>query len=749
MPKLTIVIPTYNVEAYIAKCLDSLVLQTSQDFEALVIIDGSPAHEKKIVEPYTLKYKNFKMIEKLNGGYGSVLNTALAQIKTPYFLICDPDDYLREDTVDALIQLMEQNQVDLVVGAKELVYSDNAQTQYDPSFNPDFAQLKDGQIYVKGTTEFDQLFFMEPSPHAKLYKTELIKHIQFPEKVSYTDNLLFYMGLLNAEKVVYTQVAYSYYLINREGNTRTDLRPNVMDAWISVMENVLDQSKKLKNIPDMFYYRMFESFKFIFNKIDFIQADEDVLKQKLYATQNILNRLLNHRQEILPIYQRLSQSMGKERHHDLDLLNPKTSQQRFRQLADSKLLKRSQGPHAGLKGKFKVLIQTHPLLSKIYDIYHEQAKYIYAAKNPKINVHPSVSSRLIDPQGQTFYGYYNRSPYRNGHYVYHRLNSNSLSLKQTVEICLDGEVISQSKAWNWQQGTLLQWLDDSHIIHNVFEDHHYQSRIINIETKAIRKIDYPIYSVSQDGTFALSLNFSRLAKYRPDYGYFNLPYQSIEAYDQKDGIFYVDLVKNTQKLVISFKTLLQFEPKESMKEATHKVNHIDISPNDQAFIFLHRWIKDGKKYTRLIKADLKTFALTVMAHQTMVSHCYWMNDAEIIGYLSDASAGDRYYLLNNNSKQQVFKSLVYDGHPSYSKDEKMFITDSYPDYTCTSKLYFSKTPFNQLIELGRFYSGRKYVGTQRCDLHPRFSPDKNEITLDTVYRGKRQLIALDIEKLVK
>lgn len=741
MAKVTIVIPTYNVEAYIRTCLDSLVNQTSHDFTALVINDGSPANEQVIIDEYTAQYPYIKSIQKPNGGYGSVLNAAIQEVNTPYFLICDPDDYLRDDAVELLIKLIESSQADMVIGAKTLVYSDNQEVQYDPSFNPDFAQLRDGKIYQKGTPDFDQLFFVEPSPHAKLYRFDLVKKIHFPERVSYTDNVLYYVSLLQATSVTYTQEPLSNYLINREGNTRTDLRPSVMDAWMTVLHSILDQSQFIHDIPAMFYYRMFESFKFVFTKIDAIQAEDEVIREKLLATQSLLNRLLPHQEAILSILNTLPYPTKRLKKLDLGLLNPQTSDRDFHAWADYQLNRKLLGK-TSLKQRVKRVVQNNPLTSKLFSMYVHEAKYLYALTRPKVVLHPQTSLRILDPKGQTFFGYYTRSPYRNGHYVYHRISSNSLRLNQTVEIVLDGKTIATSKAWNWQQGTLLQWVDDQHIIFNDYRNQHYVSVLLNIESLKETRIDFPIYSVSSKGDFALSLNFKRLAKYRPDYGYFNESYDDVLDFDPKDGIYWVDLVQNTSRLWISFEDLVNLSTQDTMQGARHKVNHLDISETNTEALFLHRWFKSGVKYTRLIEVDIKTKTMTVLADHGMVSHCAW-NQSAIIAYLEDEHHKSHYVEINATSKS-LLENCPDDGHPSLSTSKEWLVTDSYPNYKSMSTLYLASKPFKLAFELAQFYSGRRYKGTKRCDLHPRFSPNKAEVTLDTVYQGKRQLVALDL-----
>lgn len=742
--KVSIIVPTYNVEAYIEKCLESLVKQSSKDFTSYIIIDGSPANELKLVKPYEDKYPFIKTIVKPNGGYGSVLNKALEIVESPYFMICDPDDYLREDAVESLIKLIEENQVDLVIGAKQLVYSDNEETKYDASFNPDFAQLKDKAIYNSNEKVFEQLFFVEPSPHAKLYKTEMVKKIVFPEKVSYTDNLLYYISLMQCKKVIYTSEAFSYYLINREGNTRTDLRPTVIDHWVKVISEIIIQSRKIENVPSVFYYRMFESFKFVFNKIDFIKADDSDLRNRLFSTRIILDLLIPFRNEILQHFA-LSQSTGKELKNDRLLLNVKKYKITFDKLANKKLYRLKNG--TGYKAKVKEIILINETLSTIYNKYHFYAKYFYARKNPNVSLHPQVKIRTIDPNGQTFFGYYNRSAERNGKILYHRINSKSLSLNQVVEICINQKVISTSNAWNWQQGSMANWLNDQEIIHNDYENGKYLSKIVNIQTGNYRVIDYPIYSISSNGEFALSLDFRRLAKYRLDYGYINVPYKQIKDFDETDGIYIIDLKNNTSEVIVDFNTLYKFEYKSSMDNAIHKVNHIDISPKNDKFIFLHRWINEGIKYTRLLEYTFATRTLRLISDNDMVSHCFWEDNDTIVSYLRGPNNKDGYYRFHNNQVNSILTDLVDDGHPSIKNG--ILITDSYPDYRCYQTLWISNTPYVKPTQIGLFYSGIKYNGINRCDLHPRWNNSNCNITLDTVYSGVRQIVELDLSHFLE
>lgn len=735
--KISIIVPVYNVEKYIGKCLDSLVKQDYSNYDILVVNDGSPFNEQAIIDEYVKKYPSIiKSIVKENGGYGSVLQLAFNKSDADYILVCDPDDYLADDALSTLISYQKKDDVDLVVGAKNLVYEDSDEETYDASYNAEFGKLVDGKKYTRGNKDFDMLFFLEPSPHAKLYKRSIVKDIIFPTKVSYTDNLLYFYTLNNVKSVTYCEKALSYYLINRSGNTRTDLKPTIIDSWVKVFNSIMDQ---VSNPCDIFYYRMFESFYSIYYKIDNIGGDKDVKFSKYELLYSFLEKLIKHKDLILKyndLYQEESHKMRKQKEA---LLSSDTSLKTYNKLVNDRV-----------NGSLKTKLKNRILDTKLYSIYHFHAKYYKTRNDEKMYLDKDVKGDLVFNDDKVhFFGYYVRPCVYNGKILSHRLNEDNFNYKQEIDILVDDEKISSSKAWNFQQGSMATWTSDKHIIHNDFDGSKYISKLINLETKEVKIIDYPIYSVSNDGSFSLSLNFSRLAKLRKDYGYFNLPYNELED-ESNDGIYYVDIKNNTYSLWLSLKDIKGFKTSDTMINATHKVNHIDLSPDNTKAIFLHRWFKNDVKYTRLLCVDLKTKELRVLADNKMVSHMCWYDNETLFGYLRGNNNQDGYFFVDLDGNQKHFKHelLVDDGHPTVL-NKRYIVTDSYPDYTCKSKLMLIDLKKNTVKILGKFYSYKKYQDDRRCDLHPRFDDLGNMLTLDTVCSGKRNICHLDISALIE
>ncbi len=325
MAQVTVIVPIYNVEKYLRTCFESLKAQTSDDFIVLAVNDGSPDNSEAIIKEYVEADRTlFTGIKKENGGYGSVLQLAIRECKTPYFLICDPDDTLEPEAVETLLKMAKMSGADITIGAKTIFHENDPDTEYDPSYNTAFTALKKNTVYNRGTKEFDDLFFIDPSPHAKLYKKELAQKIQFPQKVGYTDNLLFYYSLLNSEKVIYTDQALANYLVNRTGNTMTDVSYKAMNGQILVFKSIIQQTEKLNDVPDMYWYRLFESFKFMLYQTRRMNCTASEYEDTLNYLETFLKKLTVHGKQIKPIYRKISKNGTVEKMRDELMMGSKT-----------------------------------------------------------------------------------------------------------------------------------------------------------------------------------------------------------------------------------------------------------------------------------------------------------------------------------------------------------------------------------------------------------------------------------------
>lgn len=323
MAKVSIVVPIYNVEKYLPKCLDSLINQTFKDIEVWAISDGSPDNSVSIVKKYAEKDNRIKCIEKENGGYGSVLEYAIQNITTEYFLICDPDDWLAEDAIEILYNAADTYNLDFVRGAYYNVFSNDGEEVYQDGMTyPNVFKPEANKVYTENTNLF---LFMSDSPHAKLYKTKLAKHIKFPHKVSYTDGILYKLYIPVIKNAMYIDKPLAYYLVDREGNTVTDVKPKIADDHKTVFDSMMEQYSTLEGNKDMLLYRYFLQYVYMNSEIARI-ADKKIYKQKRELAFDMLKVLSKNR---LTIYPYLKYESSRKKMAYKLLLNPLTSRMTF------------------------------------------------------------------------------------------------------------------------------------------------------------------------------------------------------------------------------------------------------------------------------------------------------------------------------------------------------------------------------------------------------------------------------------
>ncbi|MEN6604231.1 MAG: hypothetical protein ABFD86_17610 [Bryobacteraceae bacterium] len=314
--------------------------------------------------------------------------------------------------------------------------------------------------------------------------------------------------------------------------------------------------------------------------------------------------------------------------------------------------------------------------------------------------------------------------------------------------------LGSSRAWNWQQGCMLQWLPGSkdEIIWNDREGGRFVAHILNVRTGKRRTIPAPIYTLSPDGTWAVAPDFRRLNDCRPGYGYAGLPDPNAKILAPDDaGIWRVDLRTGKQRLLLSFADALKVpNPHGDWTGAKHWFNHLLIAPDGNRFIFLHRWRgkKEGTSFaTRMFTADRDGRNLYVVDPYGRTSHFIWRDASHILAWAWHPSHGDKFYLDEDRSERVEAIGpdvMTRNGHCTYLPGNRWIVNDAYPDKERNQPLYLYEVATGRAIELGRFHSPAAYTGEWRCDLHPRSSPDGTKLCIDAPHEGGRQMYLIDV-----
>lgn len=334
---VTILVPTYNVEKYISKCLDSLVCQTYEYIDIHVIDDGSLENEKDIVEKYINDYPDkIRYTRKINGGYGSVLYEGIHSTNATYFLVCDPDDWLEPNAIESLVNIMKRENADLVCSARYIV-NELGEKTYDKMFNSSHVQLMDQHVYSRANKDFGQVYLIENAPHGKLFKHSLIKELYFPHKATNTDTLLYFGAVFNSHKIIYTSEPLANYLILREGNTVSSVKPSLIDGMNISHIETLNLSESYSDLSPAFYFQMLIAFHYICDRCVLLDVDNALKKSKLLETGHLLQYLIKHRFEVIKYYLQVPSYNLNYLFKNILLLSPLTSKLAFQKLIKNRL----------------------------------------------------------------------------------------------------------------------------------------------------------------------------------------------------------------------------------------------------------------------------------------------------------------------------------------------------------------------------------------------------------------------------
>ena len=137
LPKISIIIPMYNVEKYLRRCLDSVKNQTFSDFQAICVDDGSPDNSGKIAEEYAAADKRFVVVHKENGGLSDARNAGMPYAKGEYIMFLDSDDFIHPQTMEISYSMAKRDGTDIVSFTYDRIYRPRLMVLHKLGFNTD------------------------------------------------------------------------------------------------------------------------------------------------------------------------------------------------------------------------------------------------------------------------------------------------------------------------------------------------------------------------------------------------------------------------------------------------------------------------------------------------------------------------------------------------------------------------------------------------------------------------------------
>lgn len=362
--------------------------------------------------------------------------------------------------------------------------------------------------------------------------------------------------------------------------------------------------------------------------------------------------------------------------------------------------------------------------------YHDKTPF--SADNSKI-LAMSVKASDTDPESEC-------SPMRLGYFT-----RNAMGEFENIFI-----PFSETTTWCWQQGCMLQWhpLDsNSKAVFNTLVKGAYGSMVFDVEQgAAVRQYRHPIYSVDPTGKLACTLNFSRLGRLRPGYGYTLLPDNTIgKKAPEDDGLFVFDMESGKKNLLVSLAELAK--GKGNPTNSQHYINHPTFSPDGRRIVFFHLWTEEvsHSRGLRVCEADPFTGRWSEIEAERTISHYCWRDQSSFIATTLEKKGKWSYSIYNLSDRTRTDTELPFtvDGHPMlHPRDKNVIITDTYPDIRRDQLLFVAHMDTKQARKIVELYSPFRYCGQVRCDLHPRWDRGGEQVSFDSTLNGRRELCVM-------
>ena len=286
---ITIVIPVYKVEKYLEKSINSVINQTYQNLEIILVDDGSPDNCPQICEKYAKKDNRIKVIHKENGGLSDARNAGIDIAKGKYITFIDSDDYVTDDYVEYMYNLIKQYNAKMSTCETQVVNIEK-DCNIENNFKENIEVLSKRDLFYK-------ILFAQKSDvsaYSKLYETSLFDDIRYPKGVVYEDTATTYKLIEKCEKIATGNKKCYFYCT----------RPDSISKIKGFNKNELDY---IKNTNDMLDYleKNYPDLKYAINRFD-LYANFRILRLLLFTKprdkkmeKEIFGKIQQKRKEVL------------------------------------------------------------------------------------------------------------------------------------------------------------------------------------------------------------------------------------------------------------------------------------------------------------------------------------------------------------------------------------------------------------------------------------------------------------------
>lgn len=300
MPKISVIVPVYNVEKYLRQCIDSILAQTFADFELILVDDGSPDKCGAICDEYAAEYPFVHVIHKFNGGLSSARNAGIAWIlknsDSQYVTFVDSDDWISPEYLLLLYTVLQGNNADISIAGLRS-FDDGESVVFDSTESPSCNYMSGREACI----HYYQMEWTIPiAACAKLYKINLFANIRFPEGKVYEDQGTVPKLWYTADRIAFLKdtTLYAYRIVpNSISHSRYSSR-KFDDVWnVQACHRFfsLKKDSELAALSSRFRDILLAKYIVLAHHHDAVDQIPDEYQMSLWKALRLLRREINDR----------------------------------------------------------------------------------------------------------------------------------------------------------------------------------------------------------------------------------------------------------------------------------------------------------------------------------------------------------------------------------------------------------------------------------------------------------------------
>lgn len=387
-------------------------------------------------------------------------------------------------------------------------------------------------------------------------------------------------------------------------------------------------------------------------------------------------------------------------------------------------------------------------------VVKNHVKWLYQLIFSTLSPSEVETDLTLTERPRTFFGFHDKSPWSSdghrllGHSIEGAGNGSGWRKGEPVEISVfHGEnwtqptTVSRTRAWNWQQGSQLQWLGDQNkIVYNAFRDSVCRAVVQDLDTGSETVLNYPIAAVSPNGRRYASICFETFGRAMDGYGYAFEATQSIS--NVPSGMLLLVPSEGSETRIALDDLDSQIEPRSD--DTINFISHCLFSPDGERLLFLRRQYRPNRRLrSEMFCVNVARESIQRIGFKNMVSHFTWLGPDRLLAYANTEEGGDGFYIADVDAQTVTERTNRFnerDGHPHATPTGDVVVFDTYPDRARYQHLFIWREGEKQAQTIAKFPSPMKFWGASRVDLHPRVRADGEYIAFDAGFGGTRSLV---------